>query len=214
MDRLRWVDSPSMLPTSSVLAVGCTRMDRAMGTAPNDFIGHGDQLDRTLRRPHESGPHRSSADRGHRNSPDLVKARLETQWPTWERRFDEAMDLVNSALGKRQRSLFQRSSCSPRWESCLGFPSDDIVDDGYYAIHWAAIGWSGAGCRSGSLSCWAAETNWLRTALQHAFDQDYIFVEWRKVDWRRLTLPKATPETIAHSIVCLVEGDARRFGPR
>ena len=214
MDRLRWVDSPSMLPASSGVRVGCIRMDQATGTPRNDFVGHDGQLDRTLRRPHEPRPQRHSADRGHRNIPDLVKARLETQWPTCERRFDEAMDLVNSALGKRQRGPFQRASCSPRWESCLGFPSDDIVDDGYYAIHWAAIGWSGAECRSGSLSCWAAETNWLRTALQHAFDQDYIFVEWRKVDWRRLTLPEATPETIAHSIVCLVEGDARRFGPR
>jgi hypothetical protein len=202
------------MPESSGLGLGCTRMDRATGTPPNDFIGHGGQLGRTLRRPHEPRPQRHSADRGHRNIPDLVKVRLETQWPRWERRFDEAMDLVNSALGKRQRGPFQRASCSPRWESCLGFPSDDIVDDGYYAIHWAAIGWSGAGCQSGSVSCCAAETNWLRTALQQAFDQDYIFLEWRKVDWRRLTLREATPEAIAHSIGCLIEGDARLSAAR
>ena len=211
MDRLRWIDSPSMLPASSGLGVGYTRMDRATGTPPNDFIGHDGQLDRTLRRPHEPRPQRHSADRGHRNIPDLVKARLETQWPTCERRFDEAMDLVNSALGKRQRSLFQRASCSPRWESCLGFPSDDIVDDGYFALHWAAIGWPGAECQRGSVPCWAADANWLRTALQHSFDQDYVFIEWRKVEWQRLKLSEATPKAIARSIIRLIEGDARLF---
>lgn len=186
-------------------------MDRATGTPANDFIGHVDQLSGSLGRPHGSLAKRCDAEGGNRAVPDLIKARLEAQWPAWERRFDEAVDLVNSTPGKRRRSMLQRVSWSPRWESCLGFPSDDIVDDGYYALHWAAIGWPGAECQRGSVPCWAADANWLRTALQHSFDQDYVFIEWRKVEWQRLKLSEATPKAIARSIVCLIEGDARLF---
>jgi hypothetical protein len=142
---------------------------------------------------------------------DQIKSHFESYWPELDRLFDEAVEITNATLQQRRLPLLVRTTDEPRWESCLGLPCDDIVDDGYYGIRWKLALPPVQDCGGERSIVSEIRDMELRTALHRPFYNDSIFVEWGVGEWARLlwadTSPKQTADTIARlmrwEVMCL-----------
>lgn len=151
----------------------------------------------------------------HRRVPELaadqIKSHIESRWSELERLFDEAVKITNATFQQRRLPILVRTTSKPGWESCLGMPSDDIVDDGYYCIRWKLAIPTIQYCEDHKSIVSEIRHKELRTALHRFFFDDCLFVEWGIGDWARQALVDASAKETAGTIARLMRWEVMQL---